>query len=500
MRAPDTEDTPRRRRLKVGGPLRALVAVAAGAGLVYAATNADAQVFWTRHSDVQQVSTASSAARSQVLCPGPDRPGSPGTESDDQSVDVMTALAPSTVLPSVHRGASGSGTVTATRLPAPSGGAPHVVAAQGRQTSDSTSGGGAVQVIGEGSDARGLLVMQTSTDDTKTARGLSLLQCSAPTDDAWLVGGGAQPGRLARLVLSNPGDGPIDVDAEVIGRHGTSRSKSAHDVVVPARGRTVVVLGALGKDNADPVVHVTSTGGVVQASLMDVWMTGETRSGEALTGPTQAPARSQVLPAVTSTGAAPQVRIAVPGAAEGIVRVRVTDTHGAVVTDQVATIAAGSTGAVTLHGLSKGTYAVHVTADEPVVASASSRTATKGTSDLAWMPAAHPVTGLTGFALPHHTDGAALMLTAPGHGASVDVVTMSSAGEPTTKKVTIPADRPVEVPVTSAASGWVSVTKGSVYAGLVVHGEDGSGPLVAGTALHPVPLRAEVADARPADQ
>ncbi|TWP35090.1 DUF5719 family protein [Leekyejoonella antrihumi] len=485
--------------MKVGGPVRALVTVAVGAGLVYGATNADAQVFWTRPGDVQQVSTASSAARSQVVCPGPDRPGSTGTETDTQRVDILTALAPKSVL-SAASGGAGSGKVTATRLPATSGGAPKTVTARGRQLVDSVTGGGAVQVTGVGSDARGLLAMQTATESTRTGRGSSLLECTEPGSDVWLAGGGAQPGRLARLVLTNPGDGAINVDAEVLGHSGVSKSKSAQDVVVPARGRTVVVLGALGRAAADPMIHVTATGGVVQASLLDTWMTGETRGGEELTGPTSAPATSQVLPAVTAAGAPPQVRVAVPGTSEGIVRVRATNTAGAVVTDQVATVAAGSTGVVTLQGLPEGTYSVQVTADEPVVAAAISRTATSGTSDLAWMPAAAPITSLTGFALSTQSPGsnAVLMLASPGRPATARVTMVSPAGVPTTKTVTVPADRPVALTVTSAASGWVSVTKGALYAGLVDHGKDSSGPLLSSTALHPVQVRSDVLDARPA--
>ena len=81
------------------------------------------------------------------------------------------------------------------------------------------------------------------------------------------------------------------------------------------------------------------------------------------------------------------MRVAVPGKDQAIVRVRAIDTSGAVALDKVQTIDAGASKGVTLTGLKAGDYDVQVTSDVPVAASAMSRTADSGTTDLTWSPA-----------------------------------------------------------------------------------------------------------------
>ncbi len=485
--------------MRIRAVLRAAVVVAAGGGMVYGATAAEGQVWLTRSSDTHQASVATSAGRSQLVCPGPDRPGSPGTGYDGQTVRVLTALAPSSLLSRRSRGADGS--VTSVRLPASSGGTIDAATAPGDSAIASVRGGGAVQMVGTGDRAAGLIAMQSSRDDTKTARGMQLLQCTAPQRDAWLFAGGGQAGRLARLVLSNSGDGPVSVDAQVFGASGLQEHKSLHDIVVPAGGRKVVVIGALGEAGAHTAIHVTAQGGLVQAAVMDRWLTGETRSGEELTSASAAPGRRQVLPAVADVGADPVVRVVVPGHKEAIVRVRATDGRGAVVADQVATVPGGRTTGIALKGLKPGDYSIRVTADEPVAASAISRTATSGTADFAWMPGAPRITTLAGFALPERANGDrdALLLAAPGKGATVRLTTESGSGDPATRTVRVPADRPVSVPVTGARAGWVDVVRGGVYAGLVSTSKDSSGPLVSAAVLHPVRTSTDAVRATPAD-
>ncbi len=489
----DRPRTPRR----FGGIVRAVVALGAGVGLVYGATAATGTVRAVRASDTPSTMTSAAGARSQVICPGPDRPGSPGADDTDQTVQVSSALAPAGVVARGH--ADSPGGVAGHRLPRTAGGPVETAGTPGEAHTADVRGGGAAQIVGSGHAAAGLVALQSSHDSTTTARGLQLMQCRAATDDAWLLAGGSQPGRLARLVLTNPGDGPVSTDVTVLGASGVQKHHSRHDLVVPANGRTVVVLGDLGDDGAHPAVHVTADGGVVQASVVDRWMTGETRSGEALTGPAATPARTQVLPAVTDAGRAPVVRVAVPGGDETIVRVRAMSRSGKVVADRVTTVHGHSTAAVRLHDVERGVYSVRVTADEPVVAAASSRTEGSGTSDVAWMPSAPAIDDLTGYALPgpRHDGKRELVLRADGSPAKVSLVTTSRSGTDRKRTLTVPADRPVTVTVTDDASGWISVRHGTIRAGIVSTATDDDGPVVAATALHPVHSRADVTSAEP---
>ena len=54
-------------------------------------------------------------------------------------------------------------------------------------------------------------------------RGLATAACAAGGSDLWLLGGGADPGRQERLVLTNPGDNPVTADVTVHGAAGPDR-------------------------------------------------------------------------------------------------------------------------------------------------------------------------------------------------------------------------------------------------------------------------------------
>ena len=61
----------------------------------------------------------------------------------------------------------------------------------------------------------------------------------------WLLGGGAQPGRRERVVLTNPGPNPVTVDLSVLGTRGPVPSPNGRGIVVAPYGRTVVLLDAI---------------------------------------------------------------------------------------------------------------------------------------------------------------------------------------------------------------------------------------------------------------
>ncbi|WP_145225889.1 DUF5719 family protein [Rudaeicoccus suwonensis] len=462
--------------------IRAVVTAGVGCGLVFGATQVHSTVSATRHWDVSPVIRTGSdgvVAATDLTCAGPDRAGAPGSTDTQQKVSMLLASAPS-VLTSR---ATGAGSVTWSGASGQGG----PVTLQRGGTGDVTiAGDSSGQAKASGAMAAGFSASQWTLDSSSTQRGLNLQQCGVPTRDAWLFGGGTDKGRVARLVLANPGATPVTVDAAVVGTTGVDATSSVHALVIPPGARKTVVLGALAATLQAPAVHVTSVGGGVVAALTDSWMSGETPVGESTSGPAAPAATSQVLPAVTVGAVAPQVRVAVPGASEAIVRVRAVNASGAVLDDQVQTIAAGTTAAITPTGLQAGTYAVQVTADEPVVAGALTRTAASGVSDIAWLPSATAVTGLAGLALPQSVPAgqSQLVLVGSAAGSAARVVVTTAAGT-TTKDVALAAGRPTVVSVTGAQSVWVKTTKGSVYAGLVIQGKDSKGALIAEVPLAP---------------
>src|SRR5699024_2841275 len=109
-------------------------------------------------------------------------------------------------------------------------------------------------------------------------------------------------------------------------------------IVVPPSGRQVVLLDAMAPGEAQPVVHVTTTGGPVVAALGDRWLEGTIDRGAEVTTPAAPPATSLVIPAVpaprpeTADGAT--VRVAAPGQEAAVVQLRALTADGPVRLEQ----------------------------------------------------------------------------------------------------------------------------------------------------------------------
>ncbi|MBO1755606.1 DUF5719 family protein [Allobranchiibius sp. CTAmp26] len=485
--------------MKVGGALRVLVAGGVAAGLVYGAGRADGQVHLARAADRTVVAAGvSSALRSaSVACPGPDRGGLHGStdpQAARQQVTLLSTSAPLGVLPAGVR-AAGDGGASAVSLP---GAAAAVRTTRAGTVATLVSGDRAIRLDTTGGLAPGSTSTQYSYDSIRSARGMSFLQCTAAVQDAWVLAGGDEPGRVTRLVLANPGSSAITVAATVLGSAGRDPGSVAGTVVAPGH-RVVLTLGTL-RSGRDPVIHVTSSGGPVSVAATDVWMDGETQIGEETAGVSAAPATTQVLPAVTVLGPEPVVRVADPGTQDAVVRVRATGSDGAIATEQVLTVPAGRTGSIGLRGLVPGDYSVQVLSDEPVVAAASVRSTATGVGDITWATGVPVTRTLTGTGLPVGLAGgdALLGVTATSSTAQVVVSTVDARGGVTSTTRSLTAGAPLLQRLPAATSVWVSVRSGSVRAAVSVRGKDQGGPLFATTALAPLPLTAQIPAIRPA--
>lgn len=450
--------------MKVFGAIRAIVAVAAGAGLVWGATQTTEIADATRPADVRHVAadtTSGTLSDVALSCTGGETSG---------HVDV--ASTPAAWL----RSATAGGSVTLTGKDTK-----RLKLARGGVVDGSLPAGAASTVVGRGGLATGLVATQTQLDDSATARGLAVAQCGTPVQDGWYFGGGDAAGRVARLTLVNTGATATTVNATVLGTGGVDSGASVKGTVLAPGERKVLVLGDFGSSLASAAVHLTATGAGVSASLTDSWLDGETPVGEGTTSSPVIPAKELVVPGVSATSAAPEVRVAVPGKDAGIVRVRAISPSGAVAFDKVSTLGAGTSDAVRLTGLAAGRYEVRVTADVPVAAAVLSRTAQSGTTDLTWAAATAAVEGPAGVAVPSGIPNrsTALVLAAP-RPTKAEVITVTDTGA-ATENVEIPADRPVVVGVEDgAAAVWVRPAgSGRLYAALTIAGRRNDGALLA---------------------
>jgi hypothetical protein len=376
--------------------------------------------------------------------------------------------------------------------------------AQGRPRAATDAAGATVSVVdpaaaavpatATGPLAAGLVATQEWESTTATLRGLATAACAPATTEAWLVGGGGAPGRQERLVLANPGGNEVTADVRVHGGAGPV-AEVADGVVVPPRGRTVLLLDALAPTERAPAVHVTVEGGTVAATLTDTWLDGSVPAGAESTGPAAAPARTQVVPGVVLADRA-TVRVAVPGAREAVVSVRLLGPGGAVPLPRggVLRVRGGAVGELAVQGAPSGRYAVEVRADVPVVAGVQTTVRRGGgPGDLAWAAAQQETSGLAGAAFPAAGAGATtartLTLAASGEPVTVEVVT-AAGGRTSGRRVAVLADAVATVALGAPTAVWVRPVDGAGRLRAAVDTSSGAAaePLVSVVPLVPTTL------------
>ena len=114
----------------------------------------------------------------------------------------------------------------------------------------------------------------------------------------------------------------------MLGEDGPVARTTGSTVALAAHSRTVLLLDALAPGVKAPVVHVRSSGGSVGAVLNDSWLDGRRRCGSDDVVAALPPAKRVLVPGVRVQGAGALVRVAVPGAAEAVVQVRVIGEKG----------------------------------------------------------------------------------------------------------------------------------------------------------------------------
>ena len=479
------------------GLLRSLAVVSAGTGLVLGATNASVPLNLVHRATGGTASTtpadathADPVAVAQTICPGPEALGVAGLKDSRVQISSLTAVsAPLASLPTGFAVIQGAGTLTFSGLPV--GGiwaAPATV--RGQVISGQISTAQSALLAGDGPIAPGTVATQRSWVKTGDDRGLFTAACMPPAASSWLIGGGAQPGRRERLVLTNPGPNPVTVDLSVLGVTGEVQSPNGRGLVVGPYARTVVLLDAIAGSEPSPVVHVSTQGGEVAAVLSDTWLDGVIPRGGDDAVPVAPPAREQVIAGVAIDGPA-TLRLAVPGDNEAVVETRVLTPTGpkALPAGGVTRVAAHSTKDIDLGSLPPDAYAVQVRADVPVIAAAmvERRPAAAGApSDLAWSGASAPIRTLAGMALhgaPEVGLTERLDLAGTGSPGSVLVTTVGADGQATTKEVAIGADSVSILPLVGATSVWVTPLGGLVRAAVVTGATDPQGVVLSVTPL-----------------
>jgi hypothetical protein len=338
------------------------------------------------------------------------------------------------------------------------------------QGSDGSGSAAAPQVISTVADAADAEIAgaQYQQVDREDYRGLIAAVCSQPSSDAWLVGGSTSVGRTTLLAIANPGAVSSTVAVELFGPDGAVEAPGMDGIVIGANSQRVVSLAGFAPDLESTVVHVTSRGGPVVATLQQSIVRGIEPGGVETVGSTAAPSTMNVIPGVVIRGAdaigerlgedgfedlRTILRFYVPGDADAQTTVRILpedpNLEGA---SFDLSLDPGVVSDIPVESLTDGSYTVVVESSVPVAVAA--RTATvatdrvgsvsAGASDLAWFASAVPLVGVPFVAIAPGP-GATLHLSNPGGSAA----TITVGGE--------------SVTVDAGGSAAVTVNGGETY-------------------------------------
>jgi len=383
----------------IGGILSAVALVAAGGGLVSAASLAPQ----SNASRQLEAPVASVPAGSSVgVCPGPARllEGTPvGTDPQfsPESATAKTAVSAAVL-------GSSAGVIPGSRL-APLKGAPLVEIAKDAAPA-ATAPAARTPVLLAGVVAQrevdNVSVLRTDAQDNRQAaagavlsysaedgdlQGSAAAACQQPGNDLWLVGANTALGRSAVLNLTNASSTPATVSLDLFGSEGPIQAPGSRGLLVAPGSTRSIILAGLAPGQERLSVRVRSAGGPVAAVIQQSVLRGLTPGGVDFITPGTAPSVRQVvsgldiqdpagLAALTAkpgfADAGPALEIAVPGAADAVVEIKLYGRDGqkALPGGGVVTAKAGAVTEVSLAGVPAGTYTVAASSDISFAAAA----------------------------------------------------------------------------------------------------------------------------------
>lgn len=464
----ETGPSPRKRRLPragvIGGILSAVALVAAGGGLVSAASLTPQN---PASRQLEAPVAAVPAGSSVGVCPGPARllEGTPvGTDPQfsPESATAKTAVSAAVL-------GSSAGIIPGSRL-APLKGAPLADIAPGAAPTASAPPASAaaartpvlvagvvpqrevdnISVLSADAQnnhqaAAGAVLSYTAEDGD--LQGSAAAACQQPGNDLWLVGANTALGRSAVLNLTNASSTPATVSLDLFGSEGPIQAPGSRGLLVAPGSTRSIILAGLAPGQERLGVRVRSTGGPVAAVIQQSVLRGLTPGGVDFITPGTAPSVSQVAagldiqdPAALAAlkakpgfaDAGPALEVAVPGATDAVVEIKLYGPDGqkALPGGGVVTAKAGAVTEVSLAGVPAGTYTVAASSD---VSFAATTRLTRGlqagdAADIAFSAASARLGSQHIVAVPR-TGDRQLVLGAPAGRATVTYTPITADGK-----------------------------------------------------------------------
>jgi hypothetical protein len=222
---------------------------------------------------------------------------------------------------------------------------------------------------------------QSQSVSADSISGLAAATCGEGSTDQWLVGGSTEVGRTTLLFLANALDVDSTVSIEIFGEKGQVDAPGMTGLVVKAKSQRIISLAAYAPNLVEPVVHVTTTGGQVLASMQQTVTRVVTPSGVDFIQPGASPSRTQVIPGVALSGMANQdgeggvvtsdlssaIRVLIPGPKGAEVTATIVGATGKPVVVK-ANVQSGRTIQLPFSGATDGIYSVVVTSTVELLA------------------------------------------------------------------------------------------------------------------------------------
>jgi hypothetical protein len=377
------------------------------------------------------------------------------------------------------------------RLAGQSGSSATSLTSTGVASTVTGAGGGDAPVVktlagASGTDSRPLLVTaaakgstvvplvagaQSQEAESTDLAGFAASACQEPTSSAWLVGGSTETGRTTLIDLVNPTDVNSTVDLAVYGESGKVNGPGLEGIVVGPNSEKAVPLSGFATGLASPVVHVTSRGGQIAATLQVGIVRTLQPGGVDTVSPAASPARQATIPGIVVRNSAAVIgqssqagyddlktmlRAYVPGPKNADLTIQVRTPTGTGATFTV-TAQGGQVTDIPLDGLGDGLYTASVSSTQDIVAGVRSSTVTQsGSSDLAWTGAAPALTAATMFAV---VPGAKATLTLANPTAKAVSARLSLAGGAVTV-ITVPAGSSITQDVQAGSVGTLDQAVG----------------------------------------
>jgi hypothetical protein len=280
--------------------------------------------------------------------------------------------------------------------------------------------------------------------------GLASVSCGAPASSLWFVGPGQQDGTgQIQLDLMNVDALAATVDVTVITEVGPAQTSAYTGITVPPHQLVVESLSSLAGQTSVVAINVRTSAGRVAADVSE----SAPHGGLSWLPASAAPSTSLVVPGVPPSGAGDGLFLVVPGSTDARVSVVAVTGQGRFqpLGSQQVDLPGESATYVPLTALGGSPVSLLLTSNVPVTAAALA----PGSGIGAFTAATQPITQQAVIAGNTTSGGlsAAVVLTAPGGAAHVEVTEVAQGAPDASKIVTVPAGRTVNVAVTSPRRG-----------------------------------------------